>query len=334
MRFSLPALIISGLSLGISVSTGCKEPDKTVPLIYSVKVPKSRKLNAELEQLEQSHRLQSADRRAIEQELSFIQRGLGVPEGLLWCLIYTKSQLDHTKNMNSTSATKGLGQLNEIALAEFNHDRDFYDPRTSTFFKRHLRLGDSLVNFSINDLPTLAAESPATLDSENTREPSSTALSGQEPQNITLNRVQNTELNADSYFRIPVGVVTTASYLNNRYLQLRSALDHLGIAYDPVILWFFAAAAYEGGTRSVFTVLTHELISRGEKNLSHILSDMETAKTFLTQKENLEYPISTLSGPDSPRGLASESESSKKIQSITRTMENIMSCLLPEAKVL
>lgn len=312
-------LLVFTLITTVLVATGCKEQGKGVPLIFSVRVPKSRKMQQDLEALEQSKRLKTSDRKAIEQDIAAAQRGLGVPEGILWCLLYSKSQFDFTKNMNSTALTKGIGQLTETALSEINLDRDYYDPRTSVYFKRHLRLGDSPVNFITRDSTPLEAELSSPASSIQNLDQS------QAPQSMALNRNQNLELAANSYFRIPIGVFASASYLNNRYQQLRSALDHLAISYDPVILWFFAAAAYESGTRSIYSLFTHELMSRGDKSLSHILSDMGAAHQYLTQKENLEYPL---------RASIPHEVDGGRIQSLTQTMENIMSCVLPENQVL
>lgn len=306
-------LLIFTLITAVLVMTGCTPSEKSVPLIYSIRVPKSSKMILELEGLEKSKRLLASDRKLIEQDIASTQRSLGVPEGLLWCLLFTKSQLDSTKNMFTGVPSKGIGQLTQSALAEINYDRDFYDSRTSTYYKRHLHLGDNRVDFSTHSTQSelRSASFQGTLH-----------LSGQTTGSVSS---QSLDLNNESYFRIPVGVFTSAVYLNNRYQQLKTALDRLGVTYDPVILWFFATAAYESGMRPVYSVLTHELMSRGDRALSHILSDMGAAQEFLTKRRHLEYSF---------RRILPAETLENQIQALTRTMDSVISCVLPEHKVL
>lgn len=56
-----------------------------------------------------------------------------------------------------------------------------------------------------------------------------------------------------SYYFIPTAVASSAVYLNNRYHQLKRILEKNGLPYDPQLLWFYAAMAYNKGTRSVLS---------------------------------------------------------------------------------
>lgn len=56
-----------------------------------------------------------------------------------------------------------------------------------------------------------------------------------------------------SYYSIPTAVISSATYLNNRYLHLGSILDKHRISYDDKILWLYATLAYNKGTRSILS---------------------------------------------------------------------------------
>lgn len=59
--------------------------------------------------------------------------------------------------------------------------------------------------------------------------------------------------NPSSYYFIPTAIAASATYLNNRYYQLRGILTKNGLPHDPQLLWFYAAMAYNKGTRSVLS---------------------------------------------------------------------------------
>lgn len=60
-------------------------------------------------------------------------------------------------------------------------------------------------------------------------------------------------LHPASYYYIPTGVLSSAAYLNNRYLHLAGILNKKQIRYDPELLWIYAAMAYNKGTRSILS---------------------------------------------------------------------------------
>ncbi len=60
--------------------------------------------------------------------------------------------------------------------------------------------------------------------------------------------------NPSSYYNIPTAVVSTGSFLHNRYLQLARVLRWQGIDPDPQLLWLYATMAYNKGTRTVLSL--------------------------------------------------------------------------------
>jgi hypothetical protein len=76
-----------------------------------------------------------------------------------------------------------------------------------------------------------------------------------------------------SYYYIPTAVAASAAYLNNRYLQLQSALDRKGITYDPGLLWLYAAMAYNKGGRTVFAMWNDAAARGGKKEVQRLVSD-------------------------------------------------------------
>ncbi len=81
-----------------------------------------------------------------------------------------------------------------------------------------------------------------------------------------------------SYFYIPTAVISSATYLNNRYLHLARLLSRQQITYDPQVLWLHAAMAYNKGTRSVLA--TWKEARRHRRRVSEKL--MVDPKVFLS----------------------------------------------------
>lgn len=57
-----------------------------------------------------------------------------------------------------------------------------------------------------------------------------------------------------SYFYIPTAVISSATFLNNRYHHLSRVLSRHRVTYDPQLLWLHAALAYNKGSRSVLAL--------------------------------------------------------------------------------
>jgi hypothetical protein len=77
--------------------------------------------------------------------------------------------------------------------------------------------------------------------------------------------------NPSSYFYIPTAVTASASYLNNRYVQLQRNLGKRNVPYDPDLLWLYALMAYNKGTRSVLSLWNEAYRQGGMKQVIELL---------------------------------------------------------------
>ena len=79
--------------------------------------------------------------------------------------------------------------------------------------------------------------------------------------------------NPSSYFYIPTAVVSSAAYLNNRYLNLQKILDRTHITYNSDLLWLYAAMAYNKGTRSVLSFWNNARRTGDVARVTQLLTD-------------------------------------------------------------
>lgn len=78
-----------------------------------------------------------------------------------------------------------------------------------------------------------------------------------------------------SYYFIPTAVVSSALYLNNRYIHLRRSLEARGIPYDPELLWLYAAMAYNKGTRAVLAFWNEVQAEKGRQAVTKVVSQAD-----------------------------------------------------------
>jgi hypothetical protein len=94
-----------------------------------------------------------------------------------------------------------------------------------------------------------------------------------------------------SYFYIPTAVVSSASFLNNRYLQLKRILERKKLTYDPDMLWLYAAMAYNKGTRSVLSFWNQALQEGGPKEVSKLLRERRALFETLANSRRLTHSL-------------------------------------------
>lgn len=75
-----------------------------------------------------------------------------------------------------------------------------------------------------------------------------------------------------SYYFIPTAVVSSAAYLNNRYLHLQDLLFKKKISnYSSELLWLYAALAYNKGTRSVLSFWNQARKKHGKTHVQNLV---------------------------------------------------------------
>ena len=94
-------------------------------------------------------------------------------------------------------------------------------------------------------------------------------------------------LSPSCYYSIPTAVTSSAIFLNNRYYQLSRILDKRSIAYNPEILWMFAAMAYNKGSRSVLSLWNTIHRKRGTEKFNQFLNDYEYFKNTINDSSIL-----------------------------------------------
>lgn len=94
-----------------------------------------------------------------------------------------------------------------------------------------------------------------------------------------------------SYYWIPTGVAATAVYLHNRYLQLETALKRKSLAYDPDLLWLYAALAYNKGNRSVLNLWSEVRQQRGQRALQRLLTEPDSFFALSSDHDLLESAL-------------------------------------------
>ena len=233
--------------------------------LFAESAPQSKSLKQELAFLQSTHRLTSEERLRIENELMKAETALGVPKALIWCILFQESRFNPYLNATNHVMAKGLGQFTPNALIEINKDTDLFDPRTSLAINSRLSPKSLPIDFKLKKIPRI-------------RKPG-TKIKTFPDQPIT------------SYYHYSAAAFASAAYLNNRYQQLKSALDHQGLAYDSKVLWLFAAAAYNKGARSVFALLTREYMLHGESAVTKVLTNPKAAYLILTQRKKLDPPF-------------------------------------------
>jgi hypothetical protein len=112
--------------------------------------------------------------------------------------------------------------------------------------------------------------------------------------------------NASSYYSIPTGVLSSAAYLNNRYLHLASILQKQRIAYNPRLLWVYAAMAYNKGSRSVLSLWNDARKRGGDELVQTLTTDPKAFFHTVFDKKSSTRFLSRIWNPDDARAYATE----------------------------
>ncbi|MGZ3699619.1 MAG: hypothetical protein ACXWP5_15830, partial [Bdellovibrionota bacterium] len=263
--------------------------------LFAQEAPQNALFKQELDFLETKRLLLASERQFIEKQLTKVEDTLGVPKNLLWCVLFQESRFDPMKNAFEEDAfAHGIGQFTQAALDEVNLDTDTYDERTSYFLDTLVKPQALPLNFAIQ-VPH---------------------------RRVRYGRVARPipRQSKSSYYNTTTAIVASGTYLNNRYWQIRRALDAQGVSYDPDLLWLYAAAAYNKGARTIFVLLTQQFLDRGEKALSELLQNPKLTHFLLTRPDVLEHSLKDL-WPSRMRKAY--------IEELSRNMEFISSCALP-----
>jgi hypothetical protein len=291
------AILLLGISMIVTAS-GCRdrardEGDK----IFGHAAPQNYNFKKEVDYLESTGQLTKADQKLMNDYVHQAYFTIGVPKSLLWCVLFQESRLDPLKNMNRSKGARGLGQFTRHALKEINKDTNLYDIRTEDVMRSQLGEDVFPISFKLGFRP-----SEDLLDRRN-----------RSPANISVPN--------SSYFHTKTAVFASAAYLNNRYNQIVKALEKQNIDYDPEVVWLYAAAAYNKGTKTVFNLLSDQRYYGGDSGLSELMKDAKLSYTLLTHAHLLDHSL---------RDIFTNDTREKYVKELTKNIELVVSCVTPE----
>ena len=120
-----------------------------------------------------------------------------------------------------------------------------------------------------------------------------------------------------SYFNIPTAVVSSALFLNNRYLHLKRLLEKQKVTYNSDVLWLYAAMAYNKGSRTVLSFWNEYRKLYGTRGLEKLLGSAEATFSVLDQDTLFQAAI---------RRIWSEDEVSRYAFEAKTHLKNIYGC--------
>ncbi len=125
--------------------------------------------------------------------------------------------------------------------------------------------------------------------------------------------------NPSSYFYIPTAVVSSAAFLNNRYLQLKRILERNHVSYNSELLWLYASMAYNKGSRSVIAFWNDSRRRGGKNHLERMVSDPHTLYASVSDVKLLTRSL---------RKIWSGSNANHFAKELDIHMENLRSCAI------
>jgi hypothetical protein len=287
------AVILLAIAYG-----GCQssigEETKPATFQFTPEPPQNEPFRFEVQYLIKNELVQPKELHEIESQIIKLEQALGVPRALLWCILFQESRFDSFKNALSPLTAKGLGQFTPGALEEVNYDTDLYDDRSGEVIISELSPKKLPINFDLK-------------------------LPKKKRKHTSEKNIKFPEQKITSYYRTKTAILASAVYLNNRYAQLRKTLNRQGISYDPLVLWLYAAAAYNKGFRSILLLLTHEYMKTGEKGLTQLLHDAKASYNLLTHSKRLDSSFAR---------VWKKETRDKYVEELVRNMQVITSCSL------
>lgn len=93
---------------------------------FSETFPAHPRFSREVSSLLSRQNLSYSNERLIHSSVIKASQYLDIPAGLLWCLLFQESRLNHLAGINESFVSTGLGQFSFSAFYEINHQLDRY----------------------------------------------------------------------------------------------------------------------------------------------------------------------------------------------------------------
>ncbi len=100
-----------------------RTPDSS---IYAESYPNNDKIKQELLFLRNNKILDPQNEILINRTIFEVSRQLGMPSGILWCLLFQESRLNHLSNINEHYKAQGIGQFINFSFHEINYGLSRY----------------------------------------------------------------------------------------------------------------------------------------------------------------------------------------------------------------
>lgn len=97
-----------------------------IPSLYTHDYPANESFKLELESLRKTGKLKANDELLIHRSILATSDYLKIPAGLLWCLLFQESRLNHLEGIHGDGAAHGLGQFSYYSFFEINNHLDRY----------------------------------------------------------------------------------------------------------------------------------------------------------------------------------------------------------------
>lgn len=96
--------------------------------LFTPRFPANQSFKDELSLMRATGKLTKSHEKVINRMVINTSGYLHLPPGVLWCLLFQESRLDHLKGLRARNGARGLGQFSYWGFQEINESLDRYDP--------------------------------------------------------------------------------------------------------------------------------------------------------------------------------------------------------------
>ncbi len=267
MSLLVAMLLVQGCSQDSPSNRGNRTSNSPRDPLFAPTAPQNLQFKDELRYLRETFQLRKPEEDRLESSIDAAAIQFGIPRSLLWCVLFQESRFDVLKNATEAMGARGIGQFSRTALSELNLASDLFQRGTREYLLSVIKPYALPIGFQLDPPGTIKAQ--IELRSKRTLPDQSLG----------------------SYFRPETSVAATAAYLNNRHKQLTRVLNEEKIPFDPEVLWLYAAAAYNKGSRTVYVLITRQRLAAGDESIGEILQSPKLSLALLTHAELLDVAL-------------------------------------------
>ncbi len=148
------SLLGCGLYLCFRFSSTSRKPHFSKNL-FSATYPVHHRFIEETSQMRAHHKISPENENLIQVSTLNAGETLGIPQSLLWCLMFQESRLNHLSGLKEGKLSTGLGQFSVSAFFELNHHLPRYISAPQTTIASILGSDIRPLSSDINDTSSL-----------------------------------------------------------------------------------------------------------------------------------------------------------------------------------